>query len=526
MAKPAFVEFLRRVQLELRQGRAGRVIPCVHDHLEMDLDVLAAAAARLDGAFFDLSDRGWNGAPGPISTRRRALVQGFLQAAPDDALRDVAFAEDEGLVKVRLDRPLAAEEESLRPIIRLAELLVSSVYDQFDMVMIAVPDMVGDPRRDLTLWQLLTWSPEELTSTGLTVVPIVGAAASLETDFRRQPGVRFFIRDDRVVERNGVLNAASVLSILDGPRKRPVVLFLGAGTSASAGIQLGNHYRDIAIGDLLRGEFEDSHTAAEAFFAYVQERGRFIDGEATDRESFVKSVTLERVLRESFHERGNRPRSDLLAISEMMRHCAGALDRVSQGRAALRKLAAALAGRLVIITVNFDQLVETDLGAATRVMHTPDQFFDAAGYLTSYLNGEVGSGAIPILKLHGSIEDVDSLIANLDETSAGLDSRVHRALRELTDYVGADGVEAPLTWVWVGCSMRDQDVNQFLSGLPAEALEEWWVDPAPGASLDEFVHQHRVSKWRNQPGASARELKDKLIVDLADQFLADLAAEA
>jgi hypothetical protein len=92
---------------------------------------------------------------------------------------------------------------------------------------------------------------------------------------------------------------------------------------------------------------------------------------------------------------------------------------------------------------------------------------------------------VPILKLHGSIQDPDSLIATIDKTSAGLHDNVRRALDEVLR-----ASPPPLTWVWIGCSMRDRDMNSWLGGRGAEAFDEWWIDPLPGPSLDEFVNLH------------------------------------
>jgi hypothetical protein len=182
-------------------------------------------------------------------------------------------------------------------------------------------------------------------------------------------------------------------------------------------------------------------------------------------------------------------------------------------RRALRQLAARLPGQLIIMTVNFDQLIETDLGVPCSVYFRPDHFKDRLDDLVAYTKGDT-SRPLPILKLHGSIQDPDSLIATIDKTSAGLHDNVRRALDEVLR-----ASPPPLTWLWIGCSMRDRDMNSWLGGRGAEAFDEWWIDPLPGPSLDEFVNLHRAARWTE----IQRTLADRLIVDSADGFLSALA---
>lgn len=75
------------------------------------------------------------------------------------------------------------------------------------------------------------------------------------------------------------------------------MLFLGAGASASAGIPLGNTYRDLAFLGLV-GRHEDGQAAAEAFFDLMHERQHFLLGETESRTAFASELTFERVLLE------------------------------------------------------------------------------------------------------------------------------------------------------------------------------------------------------------------------------------
>ena len=92
-----------------------------------------------------------------------------------------------------------------------------------------------------------------------------------------------------------IVNQAHAIKTIASLNDRPLVLFLGAGASASAGIPLGNRYRDLALGGLV-GWHEDGQAAAEAFFDLLYERQHFLLGEAESRTVFASELTLERVL--------------------------------------------------------------------------------------------------------------------------------------------------------------------------------------------------------------------------------------
>lgn len=346
-------------------------------------------------------------------------------------------------------------------------------------------DPVDANRREL-LWRMLTIPPADLNISGghTTLVPILGTQVDPQFDYRRRPDVRYVVRWDRVIRRSTDVrrNAIEAIADLDD---RPLVLFLGAGASASAGIRLGNAYRDLALEPFV-GRHDDSQAAGEAFFDLLHERRHLLPGETDQRALFAASLTLERVLRETFIDLGFRPRTDSPVIRELISDCEEALGFVRPGRTAIRDLARMLRGKLVLITVNFDRLLETDLGVDSAVLFTPEHFETSLDDLKAYTTGDA-TKPVPILKIHGSISEPNSLIATIDNTSAGLHDSVRAALNTVLD-----GFGRPVRWVWVGCSMRDRDVNQWLGGLSADALDEWWVDPLPGGSLDEFFDEYRA----------------------------------
>jgi hypothetical protein len=498
-------------------GSVPSILPCVHEELGNDLSVLAAAAARYGGRLFDLTadPREWDDVKRPLSATRSGLVRGVLSRMKG-SVPEIVIVENGGHVNVSVpDTPHAEADPSLSPIVRAVSVISSSILDEYDLILYAVDTASLDPARFETLWNLLTVSPVDLgLSAKHTVVPIFSGPVNPDNHYGREPSVRAVVRADRVLRRSTPTTDAAIRAVVSG--EQPVVLFLGAGASASAGIPLGNSYRNMALLELLQRDDETDPTLMDDFFEYLHLRDRFLAGESEAREAFKNSLTLERVLRETFHELGVRPRASSRVIQEVVKDCASALNFVRPGRRALRVLADRLFGRLIIVTVNFDELIESGLEVPHLVYRVPEDFRGSAGNIDAYLSGDPNA-KLPILKLHGSVSDVESLIASIDVTRAGLHSHVQSVL---------DGIvrspRGPVTWVWIGCSMRDKDVNAWLGGLGRDVFDEWWVDPLPSRSLDEFFDMYRESAWR----AVDRSLGHRLVIESADRFLSKAAARS
>ncbi len=223
---------------------------------------------------------------------------------------------------------------------------------------------------------------------------------------------------------------------------------------------------------------------------------------------FASQMTLERVLREEFHRLGGRSR-DLLPVVQRLKHeCATALNSVPPGRLALRSIISKLP-KLVVATVNFDQLVEDGLTSPHQIVVTPDEFDASRDLLRRRIRGE--TDVLPILKLHGTIEDAQTLVADIDTTELGLPSQISGALDVL---VGAE--DGPLTWAWVGCSMRDADLRLWLQNKDGiDDLHEWWIDPLPSESLFSYAEYIRAAHWARE----RQQLRDRLVTETGDVFL-------
>lgn len=521
MSTPPGLQLLIQLIEDHRADHGGEshVVPCLHEELDEDVQLLHAGAQRVGGTFYNLSrsEKDWESPAGPLCTNRLQLVEGMLEDAGALLPAKVVIELDaDQRVVARFDGHTNPLEPSLWAILHAVEVIASSAYDEYELVLLAAALTPIDTQRRQLLWSLLTIDPIDLgvADTGTTIVPILGAGLDPEPDYLRRPELKYVVLRDRMLRRRTGEARMRDIAKVCGHSDEPLVLFLGAGASASSKIPLGNHYRDLALEHLLGPDFDKS-AAGEAFFDLLHERRHFLETDSSSRKEFADALTLERVLLETFNELGFRPRTDAPVIQEIIKDCANALDYDKPGRKSVRELVKLMPGRVIIMTVNFDQLIEDKLGTAHTVFFRPEDYRNATRVadLIDYVKGDADK-PVPILKLHGSITDPESLIATIDTTSAGLHEDVLATLNKILEVV-----EGPLRWVWVGCSMRDRDMNRWLNGLSARALDEWWVDPMPGQSLDDFFVEQRAPWW----DPKRMILNDRLIIDSADAFLRDLA---
>jgi hypothetical protein len=485
------------------------VVPIVHDALAPEEPVIVAVADQLDGIYISVPGRE-AGSTGPLNRPLADLMVERLQRAR----LNMQFDEEHGRVRASLpDHP--EPSEGLDALLRLCEVLASSELDS-PVVFLSYP--VGDMDTDVAdvAWEFCgltvsTSPPAELRF----FVPIAMGDVSVKHHCLPQNSVRFAVQHGRLIERGGPadLDAAvrSVLLQLD----QPIVLFLGAGASASAGISVGDPIRDEALRGLV-GPRASADELVTAFQEYLEREGRWRPGERDLLPGqFRNRLTLERVLREEFHGLGGRSLSLSPTIARMARESENALERLPEGRKALRRLVMRLP-RLVILTVNFDRLIEDDLGVDHEVIATPQAFTDHTQLVVDRISA--GDGALPILKIHGTIEDPDTLIATIDKTEFGLPPEIAATLDAMIAATGG-----PLTWVWIGCSMRDADLRIWLGNQHGvDQLNEWWVDPLPSETLFEYARFVRGRQW----AIVEHTLKDRLITETADVFLQRLDAHA
>jgi len=136
-------------------------------------------------------------------------------------------------------------------------------------------------------------------------------------------------------------------------------------------------------------------------------------------------------------------------------------------------------GRLAaIITTNFDSLIETalrDRGQPFEVFHDRESF----GALARVVAGEPPS-ALPVIKIHGSIEDASSLVDTLRQRLAGRPESLANALQVLL---------RKHPWLYLGFSGADFSYDpHYLGILDAAAEARGFVFLArQGATLEDGV---------------------------------------
>lgn len=111
-------------------------------------------------------------------------------------------------------------------------------------------------------------------------------------------------------------------------------------------------------------------------------------------------------------------------------------------------------GRLAaVVTTNFDRLIEialTERGVAHKVYHT------ATDYERVTLRTGQSPTSLPIIKLHGSIEDPSSLVDTLRQRMVGRPEALNAVLSQLLK-------TAP--WVFIGSSGADFSYNERYLGI-------------------------------------------------------------
>jgi hypothetical protein len=205
-------------------------------------------------------------------------------------------------------------------------------------------------------------------------------------------------------------------------------------------------------------------------------------------------------------------------LAELRRREEAALAAPPVG--AVRHLRSMLGGsrKLIIVTVNFDRLIEHD-EERVKVFADEEDFEGCVDYIDRYLAGAADATRVPVLKLHGSFSEQATLVATIEQTLRGLGTAKAAALERVCTPAG----DGRVPFAYVGSSMRDLDVTGQLSQpVYAGRLDERWVMPLPVASVTDFVERHRRVVW--SANGMQEGLGERLISWTATEFLEQLAA--
>jgi hypothetical protein len=300
-----------------------------------------------------------------------------------------------------------------------------------------------------------------------------------------------------------------------------VVLFLGAGASVVEGLPTGNQLRDMALARQVgsarvdQGNFELS---AREFYQQLLESGdRLRAGEEdAGEDAFVATLTLERVLLE---EQSQENRLDCWTVRKFAREHKTIVDALAESQSSGTFASDSLVRllemrrRLVIVTVNFDRIIEVKAGDAVRPYVDESELAQLPADLRAY---RTNGGPVPLVKLHGDIDRPQSIVVNIEETASGLSAARLNALEGILEVMKEQEVRP---WWFVGYSMRDLDLDaHWESAGFADTMVEHWVAPFVDASVEKFIRSRRQPRWdRNSFGF---RIENRVVTLTASDFFA------
>lgn len=496
---------------ERERGKGLRVISVVDEDLAQDHDVINWVMRRAGGAYINCDTVIDAQVAGVADPDLASVVQNALSTA--GLPFPVVIDEQGGVVRARAETPRGPElpfSKGQRAALAVVASLFWADFHQHSLGALSLYESDWDLPTFKAVWELLVAQlPGRRVGTLETLLVFSSGPFKTTRHCASDASVRYVVREGRLNVRKRPSDLEAALGNLVEHRGRQLVLFLGAGFSYSSEMPLGDEARNYALKQFFSpGRYQD-HEVADRFYEWIVDNDRLLEGEvALDRTAFISKLTLERVLREEFYR---KPRADSPTLNWLSSRNQDAARAVTAGRSALKKLIESDT-RLVILTVNFDTFVEEDAGSRLNVIATSAQFETASAVMDDYL---LNGGTIPYVKLHGTLGDRRSIVADVESTALGLTSAATDVIKALTNRTN------PIPWIYIGYSMRDPDVSQVLAleWFPAGAIESW-VDPLPPDSVRGFAIQHRSARWRQ---ASVPDIQQRCITETADRFLARLA---
>lgn len=494
------------------------VVPVLVDDLRAVLPSIRALATVLEAPLFVAgAPTGQRHTPPSEDAARFTTVERALDVTRFGGSRRVARVGSEGANAWEFVDPPAGGELSPgeQTVIDICCAVTSRELDEAESQAAIVAYGVSgvDVYFRPAIWELFTHHLMGLPSPSLrTLVVVVESEIDVAAHCQPKAGFRLAVEGEQLLSRHGPDELPAVASRIAN-ESRAVVLFLAAGFSASSGFPLSNRMRDSAIARLLDLEATRHGSAemARKFYEWASAK----DGWLTPREmalgaeGFIQQLTLEQVIRaEERHFGGSLPTlAEFKDLHDQL---------VSNAGPAVRSLSRYLGervGRVVLVTVNFDTLVETHAEVPLKVFADDEEFGSAAAYITRYLAGE--ESAVPYLKVHGTIDRPESCVVSAEQTDAGVGNGKLAALRTLLEG------DSQRLWIYVGSSMRDQDLLRVLGNEDfARGLDERWVVPY----LTDDIRRFGEARDRFWADSGHRTIDDRLITETADAFFAALEA--
>ncbi len=497
------------------QNPSGKVtvIPVLVEDLSVALPVLRAICEVTQGRLLDTGEAQLEApVPGTGDPVRRQAVASALTTTGLDARRVDLVEVENGLMDAVFDPPAGSlPSPGERTVLAIARAAAHRDLDEHELAIIAYRDTLMDFPFRRAVWNLGVKQLPDLPHGTLRTLVFV-AESPINIDMHCQPrlGFRLAIDSGRLLRRHGPddlqMAAGSIASLADG-----FVLFLGAGFAASSRLPMGDALRDRAIRRLLAISDSDAQTSeqlAVRFHNWISDRPNWLSQAERNmpQVEYVAQLTLEQVIRAEQHVYPELP-----TLAEFRAHHD---DVIGTPGSAPRDLGAILEqcdGRIIVAEVNFDRLVETHASVPLKVFASDEEFAGAADYVTRYLSGEEKD--VPLLKFHGSIDRPETCIVSAEQTERGVPVGKLNALRALIDQ------DRPRVWIYVGVSMRDQDLLRVFNAPDfGNGVDERWVIPY----LPDTVEAYGLNQepfWRNRP---LNTFEDRLTTETADAFFAAL----
>lgn len=495
---------------------AVTVVPVLVDDIAPARLVFEALCQVAGGRLLDAREDELQGAvPSTSDPVRLAAVEAALTTAPSGGVRRVVLISDPPMVDAEFVDPPGGPDPSggERTVLAVARAAAHADLDTHELVVVLWSDTAVDLLFRPALWSLAVDQLDGLGSTTLkTVIAVVESEIDVRQHCQRGRGFRIALQGGRLLHRHGSdMVAGSAAEIARHPR--PFVLFLGAGFGASSRLPLGNTVRDEAIRRLLGiapGLSVTSDELGRRFHQWMAGHPGWLSDEERlmSDDNYSRQLTLEQVV---LAEKKVYP--DLPTLAAFKTHHDAVVGTPGQAAVDLARVTELTAGRIIIVEVNFDTLVESHSLVPVKVFASDDEFEDAPTYIANYLSGL--ETAIPVLKVHGTIDRFDTCVISDDQTGLGVGPYKLAALRALLD------PDNPRLWVYVGASMRDRDLARVFGDEDwARGVDERWVAPYLVDTVEAFAAA-RTPFWERQP---RRSIESRLTTETADSYFAALRA--
>ncbi|MHB8233803.1 MAG: SIR2 family protein, partial [Solirubrobacteraceae bacterium] len=505
------------------------VVPVLTDELESRRDLLAEVAEFLGGVLLDVTGGAYDHEIGAFddATLRGTVESELSFDRPGGGGRsEIRLNYAAGRIDAQLhsgERLVTVPSPAETQLMAVARAVFDARLANHELAVLLYDENTFDDVTQRAVLKMLTGLGRQnglRLGAARTLVPFIRSSGlNRERHCQLFRGVRYSLSGELIIRRNPVLHLKDTVRKLTAPRDEPLVLFLGAGFSASSQMPVGNSVRNSTIRricdlpDLHDGRTDEQ--LAAALFRFANQAGRDLLAEhekEIGEEQFARSATLEQAVR---IERDLFEVAIPQTITELRDRYNDRVDdpayRPGDAVYALYSMIER-SRRFVIITVNFDELPERDHHDQLDIVVDDADFARIAPILqTMRQGGAHPEGKTPLLKLHGTLNRPETCVATDEQTRSGVTPAKEEALMSL---VRALPTEHRVPWVYVGASMRDIDLDRIFGARQFnESVSEFWVSPWPEPSVAHFVYGKR--RWWAAAGTS---LLERTVTETADSF--------